>query len=292
MGAEPTVITSLHNPAIKRARSLLRRKSRYEERAFLVEGMTAVADAMAAGAMPEMVFVRDGNSELEWASRHTRATLVRVVTSEVLASLTEQPHPQGVIAVFPMDAVSDRPRHDVWSQDLVLVADAISDPGNLGTLIRSAAAAGVTLILVSPNSVDPFHPRCLRAAMGAHFLVSIRQASFEEISALVRELPLVLVADASGDLVYGEVDWTQPCAIVIGSEATGPTEAAMRLATAYVRIPLARNLESLNAGVAGSLLLLEAAQRRRHASVAGKLDLESDGSRRSGGDDTPETGYR
>jgi TrmH family RNA methyltransferase len=279
LSAEPTVITSLHNPAIKRARSLLRRKGRHEERAFLVEGMTAVADAISTGAVPEVIFVRDGESERLWADRHATQAELRLVTAEVLASLTEQPHPQGVIAVIPMASVSDQPRFDIWNEDLVLIADAIADPGNLGTLIRSAAAAGATLVVVTPNSVDPFHPRCVRAAMGAHFLVSILMGGFDEIEDLVAALAMVTVADASGDTSYDEVNWTQPCAIVIGSEATGPTEAISRLATAYVRIPLARNLESLNAGVAGSLLLLEAAQRRRHASVAENLDLEGDAGR-------------
>jgi TrmH family RNA methyltransferase len=274
LSVEPTVITSIHNPAIKRARSLLRRKGRHEERAFLVEGMTSIADAMATGAMPETIFVRDGQTERSWADRHAAQAGIRLVTAEVLASLTEQPHPQGVIAVFPMAAVSDQPRFDTWTNDLVLIADAIADPGNLGTLIRSAAAAGATLVVVTPNSVDPFHPRCVRAAMGAHFLISIRQPTYGEIDDLVAPLAMVTVADAGGDHSYDEMDWTQPCAIVIGSEATGPTGTIECLATAYVRIPLARNLESLNAGVAGSLLLLEAAQRRRHASVAGNLEPE------------------
>ncbi len=279
MSVEPTVITSLHNPAIKRARSLLRRKGRHEERAFLVEGMTAVADALATGALPEAIFVRDGENERSWADRHAAQAGIRLVAADVLASLTEQPHPQGVIAVFPMSTVSDQPRFDTWTNDLVLIADAIADPGNLGTLIRSAAAAGATLVVVTPNSVDPFHPRCIRAAMGAHFLVSILSATLDEIDDLAAPLAMVAVADAGGANSYDDVDWTQPCAIVIGSEATGPTNAIKRLATAYVRIPLARNLESLNAGVAGSLLLLGAAQRRRHASVAEYLDLERNAGR-------------
>jgi len=264
----PIVITSLSNPVIRRARSLLRRKGRSQERAFLVEGMTAVADAITTGAIPQSVFVRDDDDGREWVHRHRKDVEARFVSVGVLASLTEQPHPQGVIAVFPLDSVSRETRLDVWRDPMILVADAIADPGNLGTLIRSAAAAGTSLILVSPNSVDPFHPRCVRAAMGAHFLVSIRSASGDEITAIVGSLPLVALAVASGDVDYGHVDWNQPCAIVIGSEASGPTQAMADLATANVRIPLARNLESLNAGVAGSLLLLEAAQRRRHASDA------------------------
>ena len=269
-----TVITSTHNPSIRRARSLLRRKGRREERAFLVEGFRAVSDMLAAGARPEIVFVCDGAEGRAWGALH-RDLPVRLVSAEVFASLSDVPHPQGISAVVPMDAVADTPRHDVWREALILVADGVSDPGNLGTLLRSAAGAGVTQVLLSPRSVDPFNPKCVRAAMGAHFLVSLRQDTPGQIAEAVAPLPVVAVADAAGEATYDAVDWTRPSAIIVGSEAFGPTAEIMALATAYVRIPLARHLESLNAGVAGSLLVLEAARQRRLASVSQPLFRET-----------------
>lgn len=260
------VITSTHNPGIRRARSLLRRKGRYEERAFLVEGRRAVADVIAAGVKLEAVYVRDSGEDRAWSTSLPPGLPVRFVSAEVLASISDVPHPQGVVAVVPMDAVSQEARHDVWRQDLVLVADGVADPGNLGTLLRTAAGAGVSLVLVSPRTVDPFNPKCVRAAMGAHFLVGVRRASLNDIGELLERIPLVAVADAAGEVDYADVDWRQPCAIVVGSEAFGPQAYITGLATAYVRVPLARNLESLNAGVAGSHLVLEAARQRRHAS--------------------------
>jgi TrmH family RNA methyltransferase len=259
-----TIITSIHNPAIRRARSLLRRKGRTEERAFLVEGVRAVRDIVAAGVRPTVVYIREDEDWHEWVPRLQGGPL-RVVTADVLSSMSDVPHPQGVIAVVPMDALSTQPRHDVWRDDLILVADGVADPGNLGTLLRSAAGAGVTEVLVSPQSVDPFNPKVVRAAMGAHVLVSPRQAPLEDIASRISQLPLIVLADAQGHLVEEQIPWTQPCALIVGGEARGAGSVLASLANAYVRIPLARNLESLNAGVAGSHLLLEAARQRRHA---------------------------
>ena len=172
-----------------------------------------------------------------------------------------------MVAVVPVDEVSTEPRHDVWAHDFVLVADGVRDPGNLGTLLRTAAGAGVTEVIVTPNSVDPYNPKCVRSAMGAHFLVSLRQMSLEGVSEYLLRLPVIALADANGDAAYDEVKWTSACAIIVGSEAFGPNQVLFELATAYVRIPLARNLESLNAGVAGSHVVLEAARQRRRAAT-------------------------
>jgi RNA methyltransferase, TrmH family len=258
-------ITSIHNPAIKRARSLLRRKGRIEERAFLVEGVRAVRDVLAAGVIPERVYVRDAPEDLVTADGLPSELPIRLVTPAVLASISDVPHPQGIIAEVRIDAIDTNPKHDVWDASFVVVADGIRDPGNLGTLLRSAAGAGVTEVLVTPESVDPFNPKCVRAAMGSHFLVSITEVTFDQLVHRLAGIPLVAIADANGDLTYDEPDWTQPCAVVVGGEAFGHHAEVTRLASANVRIPLARNLESLNAGVAGSHVILEVSRQRRLA---------------------------
>ncbi len=263
---DPTIITSVHNPGVKQARSLLRRKGRADERAFLVEGSRSVRDMVSAGGEPQILYVRDQPEDREFAESLAVNCPIRYVSPVVFAGLSDVPHPQGVVAVVPMAAVSSEPVYDVWSNDLILVADGVRDPGNLGTLLRSAAGAGVTEVLVSPNSVDPFNPKCVRAAMGAHFLVSLRQMAWSALTERLSSVPLVAVADTFGSVEYDAAPWTQSCAIIVGSEAFGPNELLRNIATAYVRIPLGRNLESLNAGVAGSHLVLEAARQRRLAS--------------------------
>lgn len=262
----PDVLTSIHNPGIKRARSLLRRKGRSEERAFLVEGVRAVSDMVASGAEPSVVYVRATPEDSGLMDDMDLRCPVRLVSPDVFTGLSDVPHPQGIVAVVPMSNVTAEPRYDIWRDDLILVADGVRDPGNLGTLLRSAAGAGVTEVLVTPNSVDPFNPKCVRSAMGAHFLVSLRQMTWEPLIAHLSRVSIIVVADANGADAYDSVPWTQSCAIVVGGEAFGPNDLLVDFATAYVRIPLARNLESLNAGVAGSHLVLEAARQRRLAA--------------------------
>lgn len=257
------VITSLHNPAIKRARSLLRRKGRIEERAFLVEGVRAVSDAIASGTAPQSIFLRDDADGRKLRDDLSGTAPIRLASAPVIASLSDVPQPQAVVAVFAMDDLSATPRYDVWPQDLILLADGVRDPGNMGTLIRSAAGAGVTEVIISPESVDPFNPKCIRSAMGAHFLVTLRQLSVAGILERLQAVPLIALTGAAAEHDYDEPDWTQPCAIIVGGEAFGANQPIRAAANAYVRIPLNRDLESLNAGVAGSLVILEAARQRR-----------------------------
>lgn len=259
------VITSVHNPGVKQARSLLSRKGRADERAFLVEGNRSIADMVSSGAAPSLLYVRDLPEDRDFAAALAVDCPIRFVSPDVFGSLSDVPHPQGVVAVVSMSEVSIEPRYDVWRDDFILVADGVRDPGNLGTLLRSAAGAGVTEVLVSPNSVDPFNPKCVRSAMGAHFLVTLRRMTWESLAERLSSVPLVAIADSAGSVVYDAAPWTKPCAIVVGSEAFGPNELLRNMATAYVRIPLVRGLESLNAGVAGSHLVLEAARQRKRA---------------------------
>jgi TrmH family RNA methyltransferase len=137
-------------------------------------------------------------------------------------------------------------------------------------LLRSAAGAGVDHVVIGPESVDPYHPKAIRAAMGAHVRVPFSRQRWDSLAEIVRKYGVVAVADANGDTDYDAVDWSQPAVIVVGGEAFGPTADAWNLATTHVRIPLAGDVESLNAGVAGSLLMFEAARQRRTGTGPGK----------------------
>ena len=260
-------IQGMRNPLIRRVRSLLRRKARYEERAVLVEGTRAVADMRAAGITALVTLVRDTEDDLALVDLAGNGP-IRIVAPKLFDELTDLPHPQGILSVVSMDDVPADPGEVEVEPELMLIADGMRDPGNLGTLFRSAAGAGVGAIWLTPDSVDPFNPKCVRAAMGAHFRIAVHQPSEGELRERIAQLDVVAVADAQGDIPYDEIDWSQASAIIIGGEAFGPTAAIRTLATATVRIPLARNIDSLNAGVAGSLLIFEAARQRRHARRA------------------------
>ena len=258
---ERAVITSSVNPAIAYVRSLSRRDTRAVERAFVVEGLRAVRDGVLAGVPPRLVLLRHDDRadrllhELDMAPDDP---VLRRVEPRLFDKLSEVQAPQGVLAVFPWPEGPEL----TTQTPLVLVLDRLRDPGNLGTLLRSAAGAGVSAVYLTPESVDPWNPKVVRAGMGAHFRLPL--LAFDEAAATLRDtLPLRAASAANAPVAYDAVDWTQPAALIIGGEAEGVSPALTAWASQSVAIPLAANVESLNAAVAGSILLFEAARQRR-----------------------------
>lgn len=258
-----TPIRSLANPLIKDIRSLHQRSRRYQERAFLVEGTRLVGDVLAAGIEPRHIILRDDVLETMLPeipeALHQR---IRVTDTSVFASISDVPHPQGILAVVPMWTSSLETLGGI-DAPLVMVVAGVRDPGNLGTLFRSAAGAGVDHILLTDGTVDPYNPKAVRAGMGSHFRVNFSAVDTDILANVLSSLRIVGLADASGDVSYDNVDWTGSSAIIVGGEADGAAQSVRELATARVRIPLAHDVESLNAAVAGSLLVFEAARQRR-----------------------------
>ena len=163
--------------------------------------------------------------------------------------------PQGVIVIVPLVHLQPRP-------GLILVLDGLRDPGNLGTVLRSAEAAGVGQVLLSPGTVDMYNPKVVRAGMGAHFRLA---AAFADWPAIARSLAgrAVWLADARGQVAYDSVEWTLPSALIVGGESEGTGQEAADLARGRVRIPMAAGSESLNAAMATTVILFEAARQLR-----------------------------
>ena len=259
------VVRSLHNPTVKHVRSLDRRKGRDLERAFVVEGPRAIADAVAAGFQPEVVLVRHRDEALIPEALPIETPLRRVSPS-VFATLTDTVTPQGILAVFPIPEVAVDPAGG--GPALVLVIDGVRDPGNVGTLLRAAAGSGATRVVVTRGTADPYGPKAVRAAVGAHFRVPIQVLAIDGIGAALA-VPQRVLCDAAGETAYDRVDWKLPSAVIVGSEAHGPSPASKALATRTVAVPLLRGVESLNAAVAGAVVLFEAARQRRWAGEVG-----------------------
>lgn len=268
-----TTVTSLDNPTVKLARSLARRRDRQRERAFLVEGMRALAEAFAAGAVPRAVFVEReafgqgaaqdrllvALTELreDGPGRHTR---VLEVTPQVLAAVTETETPQGIAAVFAFPEQIAPPT----GTPLIVIADGVRDPGNLGTMLRTALGSGATAVYTTPATVDLYNPKVVRAAMGAHFRLALRSnVGWEALDEVLGGCEAVWGADAGGEVVYTEADWAVPTALVIGSEDRGISPDGRERCSEMLAIPLAGGLESLNAAVASAVILFEAARQRR-----------------------------
>jgi len=255
------LITSAQNPKLKLVRALLgRAKERREAGAFVAEGVRLVEEAAHGNwgfcfALYDSTLSERGLSLVK--TLQSRGVECEEVTPELMKSLSETETPQGILAVLPS---TDLPIPD--SPTFLLIPDQIRDPGNLGTLIRSAAAAGVQAVLLPPETTDAFAPKVVRAGMGAHFRLPIRAMTWEEIGQVVKLEGLkVYIADMDGVSCW-ETDLRRPLMLVVGSEAKGASESARKLATQKISIPMSGKVESLNAGVAGSVLMFEVMRQR------------------------------
>jgi TrmH family RNA methyltransferase len=254
------MITSPANPKIKLVRALARRKERYAARQFVVEGVRLIEEAIAANIAPAFVLYT-AQSETDARARALLAQ-VRALTPEVLEvsdalmqNIASTETPQGVVAVLPFVelALPAQPQ-------FVLILDAVRDPGNVGTILRSARAAGVDAVFFASGSADPYNDKVVRAAMGAHFAVPLGVLAWKDIHHMTEKFPRIYLADAHGEVAHTHANWARPVALIIGGEAEGATNAAQIIATARVSIPMRGGAESLNAAMAATVLLFQAAQ--------------------------------
>lgn len=253
------MITSSQNPKLKLVRSLMGRpKERREANAFVVEGVRLIEEAVTAGWKFQFALYSDGLSErgqdlLKVLLAHRID--VEEVAGDLLQKLSDTETPQGILAVLDFCNL-EMPE----TFDFVLIPDQIRDPGNLGTLIRTAAATGVQALLLPPDTTDPFSPKAVRSGMGAHFRLPIHELTWEQIKTHTAGL-LVFLADMNGAPCW-EADLRKPLALIVGSEAEGASEAGRALAMQKLSLPMAGKVESLNAGVAGSVLMFEVVRQR------------------------------
>ena len=259
------MIISPHNPRLKLIRALTGKpKERREAGAFLAEGVRLVDDALAAGWPFEYVlYSAETSARGKKLVEHLRASGVDVeeVLPDVLRSVGETGTSQGVLAVLKLPQAGCPQSEGL---NFVLIPDQIRDPGNLGTLIRSAAAAGAQAIFIPPETTDPFAPKVVRAGMGAHFRIRICSLGWEEIQSRLSGLTTFL-AGAEGQMVCWKANFQQPLALIVGGEADGASEPARNLANMVVNIPMPGKIESLNAGVAGAVLMFEVVRQRSEA---------------------------
>ena len=253
------MITSAQNSKIKLVRALSgRAKERRQAAAFLAEGVRLVEEAIHSHWGFQFVLYDEslgekGKSQIE--SLRSRGVDVEEVSTNLMRSISETETPQGILAVLN---VSLLPIPD--SPNFLLIPDQVRDPGNLGTLLRTAAAAGVQAVLIPPETTDAFAPKVVRSGMGAHFRLPIHSVSWDEVEKLTQGIN-VFEADMDGQSCW-ETDLRPPLALIVGSEAEGASESAHKLAGMKITIPMTGNMESLNAGVAGSVLMMEVVRQR------------------------------
>ena len=242
------------------ARGLLgRSKERRENEAFVAEGVRLVEEALRAKWPFRFVLAGESLSERGSAlvaELQSRGVETEIVANNLMQSISETETSQGILAV--LDHVQ-LPVPQALS--FVLIIDQIRDPGNLGTLLRTAAAAGVQAVLLPPETAEAFAPKVVRAGMGAHFRLPIQSLTWDEIRTTTQGLKIHL-ADMEGSISCWQADFRSPLALIVGGEAEGASQPARELATTQVSIPMPGKSESLNAAVAGAILLFEVVRQR------------------------------
>lgn len=260
-------ITSRTNARVKGLRASLSGKARKAGELIGIEGETLVLEAARSGLKLETVFVREGSEAVverrEWATVRSGAW-VRL-SPDVFDSAMETETPQGIAATVEIPAARSLPD----AIGVVLLLEGVQDPGNVGTLIRSAEAFGASAVVLTSDSANAWSPKVLRASAGSVFRVPLVRGDLGDLSVMLREHGcrlLAAVAHGAGVIEVQTVDLTRPCAVLIGNEGAGLSPKAIAACDERVTIPC--EIESLNAAVAGSTLLYEA-MRQRLASKTG-----------------------
>ena len=265
------MITSLKNPNVAAAARLKKRSFRETDGRFLVEGPQGVREALGSGAVVDVLFHSSSPDDLVEAARRAGVETVHV-SEEVMSRLTSTVTPQGVLAVVRfvhvgLEALSPEPA-------CVAILHSVRDPGNAGTVMRSADAAGADAVVFSTDSVDVYNPKTVRASAGSLFHLPVVRGTetAEALEALRFRGCRVYAMDAGGDADLYELDLTLPTTFLFGNEAWGLPPEVASLADATVRVPIRGRAESLNLAAAATVCLFEWARQLRDGR---RVSLES-----------------
>ena len=253
-------IRSKENPSYKEAVKLLRRKYREQTRLFLLEGPRPVMDALKSDGGLQTVFIRESAADTEMTAELARqSTRCVILADDLFDQLSDTEHSQGVLAV----ARKAEPKQDFRR---AVILDRLQDPGNIGTIIRTAEAAGFGTLIAIKGTGDIYAPKTVRAAAGSLLRVDVFEGvDTDEAVGLCRKQGLSIVAGDLEGMDFTEADLTGGVAFAIGNEGNGLSEELKAASDIQVRIPMEGDIESLNAAVAAGLLMYEA---RRQAAKA------------------------
>ena len=259
-------ITSSSNAQIKHLKELQSRaKARRETGTFVAEGRKLVEEACKLG-LTEQIYLSESyarEQEENLTGLVEKADICRAVADSIFKTISDTQTPQGILAVVK------QPRYQIeelLAQETVhlLILEDIRDPGNLGTMLRTAEGAGMDAVLMSQGTVDLYNPKVVRATMGSIFRVPFAyETDFIQMLQNIKEKQIHLfAAHLGGTAYYDEMTYPDRCAVLIGNEANGLTEEAAKEADCYVKIPMAGKVESLNAAVAAALLMYQMRKKK------------------------------
>jgi TrmH family RNA methyltransferase len=255
------VVTSRSNTRVKQLRAAFAGQARLSSGLIAIEGEHLLEEALNSGQALKTVFISERRSLPDFVPGGVE--VIRLAT-DVLQSCVETQTPQGIAALLVPPV---RDVHDMLvGTPLILIAVGLQDPGNLGTLIRSAEAFGATGVLTTPGTVSAWNGKALRASAGSVFRVPIAAATPEVMEILEQQGVRLIAALKDDAKAIDEVDLKTPCALMIGNEGAGLAEGWLNMADERATIPCPGWVESLNAAVAGSLMMYEASRQRRARS--------------------------
>ncbi|HEX4577477.1 MAG TPA: RNA methyltransferase [Edaphobacter sp.] len=270
------VVSSRTNARVKQLRAAFQGHARLSGGLVAIEGDHLLEEALRSGMVLKAVFVSERR---EVPKIVPRGVEVLRLTEDVFGSVVETQSPQGVAALLvpPVFSVQDvvGAGSSAEATPLILVAVGLQDPGNLGTLVRSAEAFGAAGVLTTQGTVSAWNQKALRASVGSVFRVPVVDATASEIEGLKERgvrLIAAVGADGAGVVAAQKMDLTVGCAVMIGNEGSGLAAEWMAMCDARVTIPCPGPVESLNAAVAGSLLLYEASRQRKHGEGIGSRE--------------------
>ncbi|KAB2951569.1 RNA methyltransferase [Heliorestis acidaminivorans] len=270
-------ITSDQNKRVKEARTLSRKKGRGIAGRYLIEGRRLVEEAVASKIKIDYFLFTDRMTQQAEGQKLISALQAQgseglLVQDKTLQSISETEHSQGIVAiaplpeVLPLEKLSSIKELQKGDYPFFLILNGLQDPGNVGTILRSAEATAVDAVILTTGTADPFNPKVIRASMGSLFRMPLVQASDEE--ALWHKLKenncTIIVADLGAEKAYYDLPWDkkQGLALVIGSEGQGPSPFFQEKADHIATIPLSAPVESLNASIAAAILLFEVVKGR------------------------------
>lgn len=258
------MITSSSNPKIKWVRALLtKKKERAKSTSYVIEGVRLAEEALQCDFSPQLllfssVLSQRGKQLLDIAQE--KHTIIEEVDDNLLQRISNTENSQGILIVCPF---IELPLPD--NLDFALLLDGISDPGNLGTILRTALAFNVQALLSMHSTTDFYSPKVVRSAMGAHFHLPYREIEKTELDLLRHKQPnlKIYVAGAENGMLCWQTDLTKPTLFVIGSEAHGTSQNLLDMVDGKIFIPMYGKTESLNAAVATSILCYETIRQRK-----------------------------
>ncbi len=257
-------IVSVHNPRVKQWAQLLERKGRIKQGLFLAEGIHLVQEAVRSGAQIHSILYaieRGWPHELDSLKRTNDRSLIGV-SEAVLAKVTDTMTPQPVVAILHKPSM-DEAQLLVQARSLAVAVDGVQDPGNLGTIIRSADAAGARAVILGKGTVDPFSPKTVRSTMGSLFHLPIVEADLQSLLPKAREAGVqVIGTDLKAERSCYELDLTADTWFVLGNEGNGVSDEVAKLCNVQTYIPMAGQAESLNVAMAATVLLYESLRQR------------------------------